>query len=74
MFVSIYYIDLVCLLVLVEWPYVIDVLWGPVVESPSSPEPGAPGKSIVYLLWGLIAVGISRKELTFRLTGCEKWP
>ena len=31
------------LLVLVEWPYVVGVLWGPVAQLSWSPELGAPG-------------------------------
>ena len=39
-FVSMHYVNMQCLPVLVKWPYVVGVLWGPVLQSPWSPELG----------------------------------
>ena len=53
-FISMYYIDLLWFLVFVRLLYVVGVLWGPVVQFPWSPDLGAPGMSLVSVLWALL--------------------
>lgn len=45
--------DLLCILILTEWPYVDGVLWGPVVVS-LLPEPGTPWVSTVRAVCALL--------------------
>ena len=64
--------------ILIEWTYVVGVLWGPVVQYPWSAEPGATSVSVPCVgcckvePWLLLACQWG--GLTFRLIGCKDWP
>lgn len=47
-----------------NWPHVVNVLWDPVAQSPLSPELGAPGMLLAWVMWALLL------KLSF---GCY-WP
>ena len=53
-FVSVYWVDLLCLPVL-EWrPYVVCVLWGLEVQYSWSPDVGAPRMPLLWVIWTLL--------------------
>lgn len=78
-FVFRYYIGLLCLPELVEWTYIVGILWSPVVQVFLVSRAGLPGLSLVWALCALLllrlgfCLRINWRE-TLSLLGFEDWP
>lgn len=72
-FVSMYKAGHLNILVFKKWPYLDGVLWGPVVESFLSPEPGAPEMCLGWTSVASYSGGAT--ILMYTLAGeADPWP